>query len=645
MSNRPDGKPESDMNSINISDEDLYLLGEGNQYRLYDHLGAHPETGSSTPGIRFAVWAPNARDVQVVGDFNQWEGTGHTMQKRIPSGIWELFVPGLEVGSQYKYRVTDNEGNRLDKCDPLGFFAEVPPRTANLVVDLDQYEWHDQEWVTQRPTTDWLKRPISIYEVHLGSWRQSRNRENGWLNYRQLAEELVEYAKSNGFTHLELMPLAEHPFTGSWGYQTVGYYAPTSRYGRPEDLMYFVDFCHQNGIGVIMDWVPAHFPRDPHGLAQFDGTALYEHQDPRQGVHPDWDTLIFNYGRNEVRNFLVANALFWLDKYHIDGLRVDAVASMLYLDYSRAEGEWLPNEYGGRENLEAIELLKQMNARVQELYPGTLTIAEESTAWGGVTRSTDCGGLGFSLKWNMGWMNDTLRFLQHDPVHRKYHHDGLTFSLVYAFTENFVLPLSHDEVVHEKGSLLAKMPGDPWQKFANLRLLYLYMWAHPGKKLLFMGSEFGQWTEWNCDQALPWDLLSEENHRGLQKLITDLNHLYQAQPELYTSDHEANGFSWLDAEDQENSVISFLRTDVSSGHFLIAICNFTPTVQSDYRVGVPQAGRYRERLNSDSKYYGGSNVGNGLGIQSEPIPCHGHPQSIAITLPPLGGLILQPETV
>ncbi|MCH2182506.1 MAG: 1,4-alpha-glucan branching protein GlgB [Mariniblastus sp.] len=634
--------PDPDTNAPYLSDEDLYLLGEGNQYRLYDHLGAHPHSTPAARGIRFAVWAPNASEIQVVGDFNQWDGSAHRMQKRTPSGVWELFVPDLELGNQYKYRVTDSQGNRLDKCDPLGFFAEVPPGTANIVVDLDQYAWNDREWVAQRPTTDWLNRPISIYEVHLGSWRQRHDRENGWINYRELAQELVDYARTNGFTHLELLPIAEHPFSGSWGYQTVGYYAPTSRFGRPEDLMYFVDLCHQNGIGVIIDWVPAHFPRDSHGLARFDGTALYEHEDPRQGEHPDWDTLIFNYGRNEVRNFLVANALFWLDKYHIDGLRVDAVASMLYLDYSRPEGEWLPNEFGGRENLAAIEFLKQMNDQVQALFPGSLTIAEESTAWGGVSRPTYCGGLGFSMKWNMGWMNDTLRYLQKEPVHRQYHHDELTFSLVYAFTENFVLPLSHDEVVHEKGSMLAKMPGDTWQQFANLRLLYTYMWAHPGKKLLFMGSEFGQWSEWNCDLPLQWELLEEESHAGLQKLVSDLNQLYQAQPELHASDFEADGFTWLNADDRENSVLSFQRTDMASGNFLLAVCNFTPAVRTEYRVGVPLAGQYLERLNSDSEFYGGSNVGNGLGIHSEPIPCQGQPHSIAITLPPLGALILQP---
>lgn len=625
-----------------VSDDDLYLLGEGTQFRLYDHLGAHRHVTQQASGIRFAVWAPNASQVQVVGDFNDWDGTHHDMEKRIPSGVWELFIPDLGLGNKYKFRVTDSQGATNDKCDPFGFSAEVPPRTANVVVDLDEYHWNDHDWMSQRKTKNWLEQPISVYEVHLGSWRQRHDRHNGWINYRELAQELVDYARTNGFTHLELLPICEHPFSESWGYQTVGYFAPTSRFGSPQDLMYFVDLCHQNEIGIIIDWVPAHFPKDVHGLARFDGTALYEHEDPRRGEHPDWNTLIFNYGRNEVRNFLVANALFWLDKYHIDGLRVDAVASMLYLDYSRQDGQWIPNEFGGRENLAAIEFLKQMNEKAHELFPGTLTIAEESTAWGGVSRPTYCGGLGFSLKWNMGWMNDALRYMQNEPVHRKYHHDELTFSLVYAFTENFMLPFSHDEVVHEKGSMLTKMPGDTWQKFANLRLLYTYMWAHPGKKLLFMGSEFGQWTEWNCNEPLHWDLLEEKNHRGLQKLVSDLNHIYQSHSELYFSDFETDGFAWLDCDNRENSLLSFMRTDKRTNEFVIVICNFTPVVRATYRVGVPSPGRYSELINSDSEYYGGSNVGNGLGLTSEPIPCNDQPHSIEITLPPLAAMILKP---
>ena len=500
-----------------ISDDDLYLLGEGTQFRLYDHLGAHRHVTEQTSGIRFAVWAPHASRVQVVGDFNDWDGTHHDMEKRIPSGVWELFIPDLGLGNQYKFRVTDSQGAAHDKCDPFGFSAEIPPRTANVVVDLDEHHWNDHEWMSQRKTKNWLEQPISVYEIHLGSWRQRHDRDNGWINYRELAQELVDYARTNGFTHLELLPICEHPFSESWGYQTVGYFAPTSRFGSPQDLMYFVDLCHQNGIGVIIDWVPAHFPKDIHGLARFDGTALYEHEDPRRGEHPDWNTLIFNYERNEVRNFLVANALFWLDKYHIDGLRVDAVASMLYLDYSRQDGQWLPNEFGGRENLAAIEFLKQMNEKVHELFPGTLTIAEESTAWGGVSRPTYCGGLGFSLKWNMGWMNDALRYMQNEPVHRKYHHDELTFSLVYAFTENFMLPFSHDEVVHEKGSMLSKMPGDTWQKFANLRLLYTYMWAHPGKKTAVHGFGIRAMDRMELQRASSLGLTGRRKPPGIAK--------------------------------------------------------------------------------------------------------------------------------
>ncbi len=621
-----------------LSQTDLDLLTEGNDFRLYDHLGAHPHPS----GTHFALWAPNAICVEVIGDFNQWDGSQHGMKKCATGGLWERFIPHVELGTRYKYRVTDANGKSIDKCDPVGFAAEMPPDTANIIVDLNQYSWRDHQWMNQRQTKNWSEEPISIYEVHLGSWRQNHDRHNGWCNYRDLARELVDYAKTNGFTHLELMPICEHPLTASWGYQTVGYFAPTCRYGAPEDLMYFVDLCHQNGIGVIIDWVPAHFPKDQHGLAKMDGTALYEHEDPRLGEHPDWGTLIFNYDRNEVRNFLVANALFWLDKYHIDGLRVDAVASMLYLDYSRAEGEWSPNEFGGRENLAAIEFLKQMNNKVHELYPGTLTIAEESTTWGGVSRPTECGGLGFNLKWNMGWMNDLLNYMQKEPNHRKHHHDDITFSLTYAFAENFLLPLSHDEVVHEKGSLLAKMPGDLWQKFANLRLLYTYMWTHPGKKMLFMGCEFGQTSEWDFNSALHWELLEDENHRGLQKLTTDLNRIYQSFPELHANDFETNGFSWIDCNDREKSLLSFIRVDKKRDEFLVVICNFTPEVLNNYRLGVPKPGLYSELLNSDSEYYGGSNVGNGLGATSEAVPHQNQPYSIQINLPPLAGVILKP---
>ncbi|HEV7222296.1 MAG TPA: 1,4-alpha-glucan branching protein GlgB, partial [Pirellulales bacterium] len=512
-----------------LTDYDLHLLNEGTHWHSYEKLGAQLRTIEGVEGVNFAVWAPNATSVGVIGDFNQWDARRHPMRKHIPSGFWELFVPGLGEGTLYKYSLKHGDAV-LEKSDPYGFAAELPPRTASKVTNLERYRWHDEKWINQRPKTNSLDAPMSIYEVHLGSWKRPGDDPSRWLTYRELAHELVDYAKEMGFTHLELLPVSEHPFSGSWGYQTVGYYAATSRYGTPQDFMYFVDHCHQNGIGVILDWVPAHFPRDGHGLRSFDGTSLYEHADPRKGEHRDWGTLIFNYGRHEVRNFLLSNALFWFDKYHIDGLRVDAVASMIYLDYSREEGEWIPNEFGGRENLEAISFLKELNIQSHLQYPGVLTIAEESTAWGGVSRPTYLGGLGFSLKWNMGWMNDTIRYMRHDPIHRKYHHDELTFSLIYAFHENFVLPLSHDEVVHGKGSLLDQMPGDLWQRFANLRLLFGYMWSHPGKKLLFMGGEFGQWNEWNYDTSLQWDLLQWESHQGLKKFLSDMNRVYRREP-------------------------------------------------------------------------------------------------------------------
>ena len=623
-----------------LSDLDLFLLGEGNHHRMYERLGAQLRTVEGVEGVNFSVWAPNAKGISLVGSFNEWDGRKHPMQKRVPSGIWELFVPGIGVGQQYKFRVTGENGEQIDKCDPCGFYAEVPPRTANIVVDLNSYDWKDADWIDNRAKTG-MDKPISVYEVHLGSWRHKQGSHNGWLNYRDLAHQLVEYCMQMGFTHIELMPVSEHPFTGSWGYQTVGYFSATSRYGTPEDLMYFVDHCHQNGIGVIIDWVPAHFPKDPHGLAKFDGSALYEHADPRQGEHPDWDTLIFNYGRNEVRNFLISNALFWIDKYHIDGLRVDAVASMLYLDYSREEGDWIPNQFGGRENLEAIDFLKKMNEEVHSQFPGVLTIAEESTAWGGVSRPTYCGGLGFSLKWNMGWMNDTLRYIQNDPVHRKYHHDELTFSLIYAFTENFQLPFSHDEVVHGKRSMLDKMPGDLWQKFANLRLLYTYMWAHPGKKLLFMGCEFGQWNEWDCNTSLQWDLLQWESHQGLQKCVADLNRIYWQEKALHEVDFEGAGFEWIDCNDHENSLLSFARYSKSRDEKIVVGCNFTPVVRTGYRMGVPQAGYYREIFNSDSSFYSGTNVGNGSGIQSEEIEWNGRENSILVNIPPLGAAMFK----
>ncbi len=617
-----------------LTEFDLYLLAEGKHWNSYQKLGAQLRSIDGVEGVNFAVWAPNATGVSVIGDFNAWDPRRHAMRKHIPSGVWELFVPGLGEGTIYKYSVRHRD-QVYEKSDPYGFAAELPPRTASRVADLDRYHWHDAEWVANRANHNALSAPQSIYEVHLGSWRRPGDDHNRWLSYRELAHQLVEYCQQMGFTHIELLPVSEHPFSGSWGYQTVGYYAVTSRYGSPQDFMYLVDHCHQNGIGVLVDWVPAHFPRDGHGLRMFDGTHLYEHADPRQGEHPDWGTLIFNYGRNEVRNFLVSNALFWFDKYHIDGLRVDAVASMIYLDYSRKAGEWVPNEFGGRENLPAISFLKEFNEQTHLQYPGVLTVAEESTAWQGVSRPTYLGGLGFSLKWNMGWMNDTIRFMQHDPIHRQYHHDELTFSLIYAFHENFVLPLSHDEVVHGKGSLLDQMPGDLWQKFANLRLLYGYMWGHPGKKLLFMGGEIGQWHEWSHDTSLQWHLLQWDSHSGLQRFVADLNKVYRREPALHQVDFDPSGFEWIDCHNYQDSALSYLRRAKDPRDFVLVSCNFTPVVRQGYRLGVPEPGWYEEILNSDSMYYGGSNVGNGSGVMADPIPWNGRPYSIRVTLPPL----------
>jgi len=625
-----------------LTDFDLHLLNEGTHWRMYERLGAHLRSIDGVDGVNFAVWAPNATSVSVVGDFNAWDGRRHPMRKHIPSGFWELFVPGLGEGTLYKFRVRHHD-HVFDKTDPLAFAAEVPPRTAATVVDLDRYHWHDGDWMTRRPNRDWLHEPLSFYEVHLGSWKRPGDDPSRWLTYRELAHQLVDYCKEIGYTHIELLPISEHPFSGSWGYQTVGYYAVTSRYGSPHDFMYFVDLCHQNDIGVILDWVPGHFPRDGHGLSYFDGTALYEHADPRQGEHRDWGTKIFNYGRHEVRNYLVANALFWFDKYHIDGLRVDAVASMLYLDYSRQEGEWIPNRYGGRENLDAIGFIKQFNEQAHLQYPGILTIAEESTAWAAVSRPTYVGGLGFSLKWNMGWMNDTRSYMRHDPVHRKYHHDELTFSLIYAFHENFVLPLSHDEVVHGKGSLLDQMPGDLWQKFANLRLLYSYMWTHPGKKLLFMGSDFGQWNEWNYDCSLQWDLMQWSSHQGLLKCMADLNHLYRREPALHQLDFEWAGFEWIDCHDHENSVLTYIRRAKNPDDFVVVACNFTPVPRHAYRLGVPKLGWYEEIFNSDSSFYAGSNVGNGPGLHADNYSTHGRTGSIGVTLPPLATVVFKPR--
>jgi 1,4-alpha-glucan branching enzyme len=626
-----------------MTDFDLHLFGEGKLLRGYDKLGAQVREIDGVRGTNFAVWAPNARSVSVVGDFNHWDGRRHPMRLHATGGVWEVFIPGLDQGEKYKYRVRMAPGETIDKSDPYGFAAELPPCTASIVTDLARFAWHDQEWLDRRAHTNPLEKPICIYEVHLGSWRRGANRHHGWLNYRELAHQLVAYCQEMGYTHIELMPVSEHPYSGSWGYQTVGYFSVTSRYGTPEDFAYFVDYFHRHGIGVILDWVPAHYPRDGHGLRRFDGTALYEHDDPRKGEHPDWGTMIFNYGRTEVRNFLLSNALFWLDRYHIDGLRVDAVASMLYLDYSRKEGEWIPNQYGGRENLEAISLLQEFNIHAHGSFPGVLTIAEESTAWGGVSRPTYTGGLGFSLKWNMGWMNDTLRYMRDDPIHRRYHHDELTFSLIYAFTENFCLPISHDEVVHGKRSVLSQMPGDLWQKFANLRLLYSYMWTHPGKKLLFMGSDFGQWNEWNHDAELQWDLLQWDTHSGVKKLVADLNAFVRRESALHQVDFDYTGFEWIDCNARDDSILAYIRKGKDPADFLVVVCNFTPVVRENYPVGVPQGGWYQEVFNSDSQFYGGSNVGNFPGLMAQEPGWHFRSHKLLMKLPPLATVVLKPE--
>jgi 1,4-alpha-glucan branching enzyme len=626
-----------------LTDFDLYLIGEGNHLDIYNKMGAHPRSIEGISGVNFAVWAPNAQNVSVVGNFNEWDGRRHPMRKHIPSGIWELFIPGIGVGEVYKYRIKSQGGDVGDRSDPYAFSAELPPCTASLVSDLSDYTWNDEDWLAKRAAANPYEQPLSVYEVHLGSWKQDPDRLHGWMNYRELAHQLVAYCLEMGYTHIELLPVSEHPFTGSWGYQSVGYYSVTSRYGSPADFMYFVDHFHQNGIGVILDWVPAHFPRDAHGLRQFDGTSLYEHEDPRQGEHPDWGTMIFNYGRQEVANYLLANALFWADKYHIDGLRVDAVASMLYLDYSREEGQWVPNRHGGRENLEAIDLLRSFNEKIHARHPGILTFAEESTAWGGVSRPTSVGGLGFSMKWNMGWMNDTLRYLRHDPIHRGYHHNELTFSLIYAFSENFVLPMSHDEVVHGKRSLLDQMPGDLWRKFANLRLLYAYMWTHPGKKLLFMGSDFAQWTEWTHERELPWDLLQWDTHQGIQRLVADLNRLHRGEPSLYELDFKPEGFEWIDCYNHAESVLSYQRKAKDPDDFTIVCCNFTPVPRESYRVGVPHGGQYHEIFNSDSESYGGSNTTNPSLLMASDEGYHMRPHALQVKLPPLGVVVLKPE--
>lgn len=627
-----------------LTDFDLYLIGEGTHYEKYEKLGAHPREVAGVRGVHFAVWAPNALRVSVTGDFNQWDGRVHPMRSLGASGLWELFIPGIAVGSIYKFEIRPR-GAPLPilKADPHAFYAELRPKSGSIVFDLAGYSWGDEKWMASRPERDWLSAPISVYEVHAGSWKRVADEGNRWLTYRELADQLIPYVKRMGYTHIELLPIMEYPFDASWGYQTTGYFAPTSRYGTPHDMMYLVDKCHQEGIGVLLDWTPAHFPTDAHGLGEFDGTHLYEHADPRQGRHPDWGTYVFNYGRTEVQNYLLSNALYWLDKYHVDGLRVDAVASMLYLDYSRKKGEWIPNEFGGRENLAAIAFLKRLNEIVHARFPGALMAAEESTAWPAVSRPTYLGGLGFTLKWNLGWMNDTLAYFAQDPIHRKYHHSRATFSLLYAFTENFILPLSHDEVVHGKRSLLYKMPGDDWQRFANLRLLYAYQYAHPGKKLLFMGEEFAQSREWDFAASLDWHLLDFQPHEGVQRLVSDLNRTYQSEAALHQVDFDWQGFEWLDCNDADASVLSFVRRARDTQDFLIVAANFTPVVRENYRVAVPQAGRYREILNTDAAAYGGTNAGNLGGVSSAEIPWVGHEHSVNLRLPPLSVLILKPE--
>jgi 1,4-alpha-glucan branching enzyme len=627
-----------------LTEYDLYLLGEGTHYLNYEKLGAHLREIGGVSGVEYAVWAPNAKRVSVVGNFNSWDGRVAPMRSRGASGIWEIFLPGLAEGELYKFEIFSRVGEHLGlKSDPYGFAAEMRPKTASVVTNIDRYQWSDADWLTARSSRDWLHSPMSIYEVHAGSWRRNVAEGNRWLTYRELADELIPYVKQMGYTHIELMPIMEHPFDASWGYQTVGYFAVTSRFGSPADFMYFVDRCHQENLGVILDWTPAHFPRDAHGLAFFDGTHLYEHEDPRKGAHPDWGTLVFNYGRNEVQNFLLSNALFWVDKYHIDGLRVDAVASMLYLDYSRAPGEWIPNQFGGRENIEAIAFIKRLNEVLHVRHPGALTIAEESTSWPAVSRPTYIGGLGFDLKWNMGWMNDVLKYMHEDPINRQYHHGKLTFSMLYAFHENFILPLSHDEVVHGKRSLLEKMPGDDWQKFANLRLLFAYMFAHPGKKLNFMGGELAQRSEFWEASSVEWSLEDSPPHRGIQRLVADLNKLHVRERALHEVDFEWSGFEWLEVNDAASSVLSFLRRARDGNDFVVVVCNFTPVVRENYRVSVPGPGFYKEILNSDSTHYGGSDTGNAGGVRAEPFPWSDRPYSIKLKLPPLSVTFFKPQ--
>lgn len=626
-----------------FTEYDIYLFKEGNHFSLYDRLGSHVMEVDGREGTYFAVWAPNAEAVSVIGDFNGWHPEANFLRNREDgSGIWEGFVPGLGHGTLYKYHIVSRYDYRADKGDPYAFFWQVPPKTGSVVWDLS-YEWNDNEWMQNRHKHNSLDCPMSIYEIHLGSWRRVPMEGNRYLNYREIAPYLADYLREMGFTHVEFLPVMEHPFYGSWGYQCTGYFAPTSRYGTPQDFMYLIDYLHRNGIGVILDWVPSHFPDDIHGLVYFDGTYLYEHADPKQGYHPDWKSYIFNYGRNEVRNFLLSSAMFWLEKYHVDGLRVDAVASMLYLDYGRKQGEWIPNEYGGRENIEAIKFLRRFNESVYEKHPGVQIIAEESTAWPKVSRPAYLGGLGFGMKWNMGWMHDTLEYFSKDPVYRKFYHGKLTFSLRYAFYENFVLSLSHDEVVYGKGSLLGKMPGDDWQKFANLRLLFGYMFCHPGKKLLFMGGEFGQWQEWYHEESLHWYLLEYPLHQGLKKWVRDLNGLLKSEPALYERDFEQEGFEWADISYWEESIVSFIRRGKLEKDTVLVVCNFTPVVRDNYKIGVPSGGFWKEVLNSDAWYYGGSNKGNFGEVEASSVPSHDKYFSLSVTLPPLGIVVFKRE--
>ena len=626
-----------------VTQFDRYLFNRSQHYKVYEKMGAHIIEKDGKKGVYFSLWAPNADRVSVVGNFNSWDGRRHLMSFFEDSGVWGLFIPGLKEGEIYKFEIKAKNGELLEKADPYATYAEMRPKTASVVYTLNDYKWKDDKWIDGRAKKDLLAQPVSIYEVHLGSWMRIPEEENRFLTYRELADKLIPYVKECGFTHIELLPVQEHPFDGSWGYQVTGYFAPTSRFGKPDDLQFFIDRCHKENIGVILDWVPGHFPKDKHGLINFDGTALYEHADPRKGEHMDWGTKIFNYGRMEVKNFLISNALYWIDKFHFDGLRVDAVASMLYLDYSRKEGEWVPNQFGGRENLEAIEFMQHLNSVVHQYFPGVLMIAEESTSFAGVSKPTYTGGLGFGYKWNMGWMNDTLEYIKKEPIHRKYHHGELTFSFIYAWSENFILPISHDEVVHGKGSMIAKMPGDYWQKFANLRSLYTYMWGHPGKQLLFMGQEFGQFDEWNAEKSLDWHLLDFDFHKGLKQCITDLNNVYKKEKSMWEKDCQTDGFIGLNMGDSDNSIISFIRRSSDPFDFLVFVVNFTPVPRGNYKIGVPENCFYEEIFNSDSGKYCGGNIGNFGGVSAYNEPSFGMPCSVELTVPPLGGVILKPK--